>query len=269
MAYVKANIAKPGGMPGKGINPKDAAIIYDVDDILSFPARDDAGVVIEDDIVMKDGKYAVAIYFTPGTAQIQSNSEGDPDAQGFRPQVQFSHPGSGLEIREFKHNWLGKNVIVVLRYCDGRPADLIGSPCNPCQLAVEYTGSNEANSSQLTFAQISKGEDVAIYLGSDTLATPVAVIAAEATEVTYAGEGQYQTTSGAAEITSVSGTARDGAVITILGTAGTAPTVKTGGNILLRGGAAFTASEGSQITLKAFPDGVSSIKWIEQSRYQA
>lgn len=263
--YVKVNIAKPGGMPGKGIVPKDAAIIYDVDDIQSFPARNAAGVVIEDDIVMKSGKYAVAVYFTPGTAQIKSNSEGDPDAQGYRPQVVFSHPGSGQEIREFKHNWLGKNVIVVLRYCDGRPADLIGSPCNPCQLAVEYSASNEANSSQLTFAQISKGDDVAIYQGTDTLTQPVAVVTAAATSVTYSAEGQYQLSSGAAEVANITG-GSDGKVITLMGVAGTAPTVVTGGNILLRGGVTFTASAGAQLTLRAFADGVSSLKWIEQSR---
>lgn len=268
MRYIKANISKPGGMPGKGINPKDAAVIYDVDDILSFPARDAAGVVIEEDIVMKPGRYAVAVYFTPGTAQIQSNSEGDPDAQGFRPQVLFSHPGSNKEIREFKHNWLGKNCIVVLRYCDGRPADLIGSPCNPTQLAVEYTGSNEANASQLTFAQISKGDDVAIYMGTDTLETPVAVVAAEATTVPYTADGQYQLSGGAAEINQVSG-GKDGDTITLMGTTGTAPTVVTGGNILLRKGVAFTADEGSQLTLRAFADGAASLKWIEQSRFSS
>ena len=33
-------------------------------------------------------------------------------------------------------------------------------PCNPSKLSVSYTGSNESNTNELTFTQISKGEDV-------------------------------------------------------------------------------------------------------------
>ena len=49
MTYVKASVRRPAGNPGNGIQPKDQLVIYDVDDILSFPQRNDAGVVIEDD----------------------------------------------------------------------------------------------------------------------------------------------------------------------------------------------------------------------------
>ena len=50
-----------------------------------------------------------------------------------------------------------------------------------------------------------------------------------------------------------------------------------GGNFLLKGGKTFTASEGSQLTLRAFNDGSEAMnedgsramKWIEQSRYEA
>ena len=78
MTYVKASVRRPAGNPGNGIQPKDQLVIYDVDDILSFPPRNDAGVVIEEDIVMKAGRYAIGIYLTPGTAEISSNSERTP-----------------------------------------------------------------------------------------------------------------------------------------------------------------------------------------------
>ncbi len=169
MTYVKANVTKPTGMPGRGITPKDAIIIYDVDDIDTFPARDDAGVVIATDISMKQGKTAVAVYLTPGTAVLSSNSEGDPDAQGFRPSIQFSHPGNNQAIREFKANWIGKNCVVVIQYCNGTDKDIIGSPCNPCQLSAEYTGNNESNANVFTFQQVNKGDDIGIYQGAVTL----------------------------------------------------------------------------------------------------
>ena len=65
MTYVKASVRRPAGNPGNGIQPKDQLVIYDVDDILSFPQRNEAGVVIEDDIVMKEGRYAIGIYPAP------------------------------------------------------------------------------------------------------------------------------------------------------------------------------------------------------------
>lgn len=168
-AYVKANVGKPGGMPGKGITPKDKIVVIDVDDIDTFPSRDEAGVVIAEDITMKQGKFGVSVYLTPGTAALSSNSEGDPDAQGFRPSVQFSHPGNKKEVREFKTNWLGKNCIVIIQYCNGEDADIIGTPCNPCQMTVEYTGNNESNANSFTFQQVAKGEDIGIYKGAVTL----------------------------------------------------------------------------------------------------
>ena len=46
MAYVKRAVKRPEGNPGKGINPRDMMSIIDVDDILVFPARDSAGVLM-------------------------------------------------------------------------------------------------------------------------------------------------------------------------------------------------------------------------------
>ena len=261
--YVKASVRKPGGMPGKGLNPKDQIVIYDVDDIAYFPQRNAAGVVIEEDIVMKPGRYAVSVYLTPGTASLSSNSDGDADAQGYRPQVVFSHPGNKQEIREFKTNWLGKNCIVVLRYCNGDPADLIGSPCNPAQLAVEYTGNNDGNANQFTFAQVSKGDDIAIYNGTDTLEEPRATITGAGLE--FVGEGQYQTGSTAVALTSITGGSH-GQVVTLMGGTG-ALTIAAGTNFILKGGIDFSGSEGSQITLRAFDAGGNALKWVEQSRY--
>ena len=83
MTYVKASVRRPAGNPGNGIQPKDQLVIYDVDDILYFPPRNEAGVVIEEDIVMKAGRYAIGIYLTPGTAEISSNSDGETDAEGY------------------------------------------------------------------------------------------------------------------------------------------------------------------------------------------
>lgn len=167
--YVKASVPRPAGNPGLGILPKDLIAVFDLDDILTFPARDESGVVIADDIILKEGCHPIGIYQTHGTIEMASNSDGETDAEGFKPSVKFKHPGNTKELREFKTNWLGKKCVVVARYCNGKPSDIIGSPCNPCKLSVAYTGSSESNSNEITFEQISKGSDIGIYEGACVL----------------------------------------------------------------------------------------------------
>lgn len=265
--YVKQNITRPEGNPGKGITPKDMMSIIDVDDILSFPPRDESGIKLEGNIVLKPGAYSIDLYMTPGTVEVTSNTEGDPDAMGFTPTVKGNHPGNRREVREFKTHFLGRKVIVIMSYCNG-DKDLFGSPCNPMQLAVNYTGNKDANSSEMTFSQISKGDDIAVYNGTIPSMEPVATVEAAATTFAAPREGQYQLSAGEAAIASITG-AKHGQIITLLGTSGTAPTVPAGENILLKNGSTFTAVAGSQLTLQAFQNGAGSIVWFEVSRYQA
>lgn len=267
MSYIKANVPRPSGNPGVGLSPKDRVTLIDVDDIAFFPERDAAGIVITDDIVMKPNKYGITLYLTPGTAEVTSPSEGDPDAKGFIPVVKFNHPGNSQEIREFKTNWLGRNCIVIVEYCNGKDTDLVGSPCTPAQLTVSYTGNSESNTNELTFTQVMKGDDIAIYKGTVTYEQPAVTVDASQTEITFTVDGQYQLQSGTAAIATVTGGSH-GSVMTILGCAGESPTIPKGGAFLLKAGKTFTATEGSQITFRAFNDGDSALKWIEQSRYE-
>lgn len=267
--YVKQTVRRASGNPGLGIQPRDLLVLIDVDDLASFPSPDDKGVVLVDDIVMKPGRYGIGIYMTPGTAELTSQAEGDPDQVGFTPSVKFNHPGNNQEVREFKHNWLNRKCIAIVQYCAGKGADVIGSPCNPCRVTPNYTGNNESNTNEITVAQISKGDDIKIYKGTLPLEEPVATVETGLTAITYKGDGQYQLTSGSAAISSITG-GKAGDVVTLLGTSGTAPTVvATAEKILLTGGKVFTASEGSQITLRAFDTGGDNPVWIEQSRFVA
>lgn len=264
MNYIKASVTRPTGNPGKGINPKDMLILVDVDDIASFPARDGGGVQLDGDIVLKSGAYMVGVYLTPGTAEVTSASEGDPDAEGFKPSVKINHPGNEKPIRELKTNWIGRNCIAIVQYCNGKPSDLIGSPCNPVRLTASYTGNGEQNTNELTFEQAMKGDDVAIYTGAITMESPVATVST-ATPA-YAGDGVYLVTGDTA-ITNITGGAH-GAVVTLKGGAGCTAALTAGETVLLHNGGTFVLSEGSQITLKAIKTGTNSVVWVEQSRYE-
>lgn len=267
--YIKASVPRAAGNPGTGIQPRDQLTIIDIDDIAFMPSPDDKGVVIYDNIVMKPGRYGYNIYMTPGTIEVTSAADGDTDKIGFTPSIKFEHPGNEQAVREFKYNSINRRFIIVIRYCSGKPADLIGTLCNPCKLTPSYTGNNESNTNEMTFTQISKGNDIFIYKGTVTLEEPVSVVETGKTSFPFVSEGQYQLSSGNSAITEITGGAHD-AVITIMGVAGTAPTVSaTEGKILLRNGSVFTASEGSQLTLRAFDAGEGNVIWIEQSRYVA
>lgn len=269
MTYIKTSVPRASGNPGTGIQPRDQLTLIDIDDIAFMPGPDEKGVVIADNIVMKPGRYGYNIYMTQGTIVITSAAEGDTDKIGFTPSIKFEHPGNEQAVREFKVNSINRKFIIVVRYCSGKPADLIGTMCNPCKLTPSYTGNNESNTNEMTFTQISKGKDIFIYKGTVPLEEPVSVVESEAKSITFISEGQYQLTSGSATIDEITGGAHD-LVITILGTSGTAPTISSApGKILLRNGKNFTANEGSQITLRAFDTGDSGIMWIEQSRYIA
>lgn len=269
MTYIKTSVPRASGNPGTGIQPRDQLTLIDIDDIAFMPSPDDKGVVIADNIVMKPGRYGYNIYMTQGTIEITSAAEGDTDKIGFTPSIKFEHPGNEQAVREFKVNSINRKFIIVVRYCSGKPADLIGTMCNPCKLTPSYTGNNESNTNEMTFTQISKGNDIFIYKGTVPLEEPVSVVESGVKAVTFVSEGQYQLTSGSAVIDEITGGAHD-AVVTLLGVAGTAPTVAaTAGKILLRDGKTFTATEGSQITLRAFNSGDGGIMWIEQSRYVA
>lgn len=266
--YVKKNVKRAQGNPGIGIQPRDELILIDKDDIAYMPAPDDKGVVIADDIVLKKDRYAYSIYMTQGTVEITSAADGDTDKIGFTPSVKFSHPGNEQEVREFKANSINRKFIIIVRYCSGRPSDLIGSICNPCKLTPSYTGNNDGNANEMTFTQISKGDDIKIYQGTIALEEPVTTVEAGATSVAYVADGCYQLSAGQQPIAEITG-GQHGAVITLLGCAGEAPSVNsTASKLLLKDGKAFTASEGAQLTLRAFSGNEDhELVWIEQSRY--
>lgn len=268
--YIKQSVRRAAGNPGIGLQPRDELVLIDVDDIAHFPSPNDRGVVIEDNIVLRPGCYAYSIYMTQGTVELTSAAEGDTDKIGFTPSIKFSHPGNETEVREFKANSVNRKFIVIVRYCSGKPSDLIGSPCNPCKLTPSYTGNNEGNANEMTFAQISKGDDIKIYTGTVTLEEPVAEVDIEATTIQYVADGQYQLSNINKSYSQIDG-GQHGALITILGAGDGQAAVTQGdiGNVMLVGGKKFIANEGSQLTLKAFvTDANGSVTWIEQSRHQ-
>lgn len=272
MSYVFVNVHKPTNRAaGAGGNKLDLITLYRKDDVLTFPSRDSKGVRITDDIVMKPGRYASQIYAQVETINKGYTVEGDGDAQGFKHNLAFTHPGDELAVSEFTQNNLHEDFYAVVQKCDSSEKRLLGTPCAPLRMKNEHADGNEATSNAFTFQSITKTTKVpGFYEGTITLDTVKDTVAAGATTFSVAnGEGEYQLTGdvSAAEITTLTD-AVHGGVYTLLGieSGATAPTVADGNDFLLKDGATWTATGGARLTVRAAKSGASAWTFIEQSR---
>jgi hypothetical protein len=270
MTYVKTNVLKPGDNKGAGGNKKDTVILFDMDDVQVFPDRDASRVLITDNLVMKAGAYMIKLYATVTSIVGGDNSEGDLDAEGFVQNFVFDHPGSAKDIREFKANWLSRNIGILVQKCGETDFDLYGTPCAPMRIVTKWEDTKDKNVHAFTFKSMKSPYPVAIYQGNAVFDTVTGTIAANATTANVAaGQGQYQLTSGtaaAATITTMTGASNSG-VYTFLGSGGTYPSLITAANdFILAGGVSWSALAGTSITFKAFNVGAGTWKFIEQSR---
>ena len=268
MPYVKVDIAKPGDNKGVGGDMKDKIIIFDWDDVATMPSRDANGIVIAGNIVMNAGAYMVKLYGTQNTIKANSDSEGDPDAKGIMQGVEFEHPGDSQAIREFRANWMNKNMGIIVERCSSTQKNLYGTPCSPMQMVFKGEDDKDKNKTTFTFKSTQKGPDVADYQGTLTLSAVTGTMAANATTVALVGSGRYQLTNGTSAIATI-GTCTgmtEGMVFTLVGSGGTYPSSIVGTDFLLSSGTAWSAIANSEITFKAFQSGASAWKFIELSR---
>ena len=267
MTYVKVDIAKPGNV-GVGGDKKDKIIIFDWDDVATMPARDASGIVITGNIAMNSGAYMIKMYGTQNTIKASADSEGDPDAKGVTQTVEFEHPGDAQEVREFRANWMNKNIGIIIERCSNTKKNLYGTPCAPLQMVFKGEDDKDKNKTTFTFKSTQKGPDVADYQGTLTLSAVMATIAANATTVALVGSGRYQLTTGSAAIATITtcSNAVDGQVFTLIGSGGTYPSAIAGTDFILFEGTAWSAISGAEITFKTFKNGASTYKFIELSR---
>lgn len=271
MSYVKVSVSKPGTNMGVGGNKKDKITLFDFDDVLTFPARDSKGILINDNIIFKPGAYSITLYVTQNTIKSNPKTEGDPDNKGIIQTLTFDHPGDEKEILEFRANWMNRNIGAIIERCSDGRKTLYGNPCAPLQMQFDHTDDKDKNATTFTLASAQKGPDQAIYNGTVTLESVTGTVAADATTIDLAnGPGQYQLTDGTASAAAITdcANATDRMLFTLLGSGGSNPsTIAAAATaFLLRNGATWTAIAGAQITFQAVKDGASSYKFVEISR---
>lgn len=268
--YTNVSVAKPGKNAGTGGDKKDKLVLFDWDDVITTPARDSKGIVITDNFVLKPGAFMITIYGTQDTIKHNAAVEGGPDQEGIIQQVDFDHPGDEIEIREFRSNWVSRNIGCFIQRCSNNRKNQFGTPCAPLKLSWKADDDKDKCVTSFTLKSAQKGPDYADYQGTFTFDTVKGTPAAGAVTVDVAaGEGQYQLTTGVAAAAALTGLTNpvEGGTYTLLGSGGAYPsTIAAAGNWLLKSGTAWTALAGSSITFKAFKDGAASFKFLEVSR---
>ncbi|MHC1707498.1 MAG: hypothetical protein AB9842_08250 [Bacteroidales bacterium] len=270
MSYVKTNVLKPSAaMPGNGGNLKDKIVVFDWDDVTGGYQRDASGIQMDGPLVFSSGAYAVQIYATQDTIKCSAESQGDTDAEGVIQTVEFTHPGNSREIKEFRNNWLGRSVGIMVEKCSDGSKTLYGAPCSALRLAFKSEHDKDKNNATFTFKSGQKGPDIAEYGGTITLDDVKGTAAADATTVNVAaGQGEYQLTDGVAASAIITALTNptDGFTYTLLGSGGDHPSIIQGNSFILHEGTVWNAIAGSRITFRAFKDGEATYKFIEVSR---
>lgn len=271
MSYVKVDVSKNTAKqsPGAGADKKSKVTLIDIDDLVSEAARDSKGIVISGNHTFNENAYAIVLYVTPDTISGKATSEGDIDAENFVQELVVAHPGSAKEIREFRSNWINRNILAFIEHCSDGSVDQYGSSCAPLRMKIEATDDKDMNKSVFTFTSANKGPDIAIYEGTLTLSSVADTVDADETTIDLtAGPGEYQLTdnTGATELTTCTD-AVDGMVFTLLGSGGDNPASITDANdFVLKNGTSWSGIANARITFKAFKDGSSSWKFFELSR---
>lgn len=270
MTYVKATVGKPGNNMGAGGNKKDKITLFDWDDVLTAPSRDSKGIVITDNIVFKPNAYMITVYGTQDTIKFSSTVEGDPDKEGIIQELSFEHPGDEIAIREFRANWMSRNIGAFVERCSNTKKNLFGTPCAPLRLQFKMEDDKDKSTTTFTLKSSQKGPDYADYQGTFTFDTVKATVAAGTLNVNVAaGEGKYQLTSSVSELELIENIINpvDGGIYTLLGSGGAYPIgINTSDNFRLHNGIGWNALAGSTITFKAFKYTDVAYTFIELSR---
>lgn len=148
------SVPKQGNNPGMPRGKKNIIIIFDFDKFLM--ERDEKGVKVTSLTAIGTAK-PIGIFVNQDTIDCGDEVEGDAYARGFIHHVNFDHPGTDLEIAEFKANNVNGNLGAIVIGCDASEttAKVYGTPCAPLtmQAASEQdTNENHNNHFELRTA---------------------------------------------------------------------------------------------------------------------
>lgn len=273
MTTYRKSVPKPQRGSGAAKAKKGLINIAFADDVLEFPERDVNGVKLLGNVVLKAGATMHQLYLSQNTQKITDEIVGDLDMEAFSKKGEGVHPGNSLDIREFRANVLGQDVILFFdENCGANAYDVLGSPCNPMRLKGSYANDNEGVKNIMQFeALVDDDKAIAYYDGAISLASNFEA-ADETLDLTKANGAIQQLPSYAttAAITVASTDLDAGTIVSVIGGGGADPATLSSGtqgavDVILKDGTQWVALDKAVINLEVFKAGATTYL-IERSR---
>ena len=261
--YIAANVVKPAGKSAGSAAPKDPnVLILATKDIITWPARNDKGVAISGNFVLKPNPKMAYVYMTSSKIKAPYESDGDEDSVSLKHKFEGEHPGNELEINEFVQNWLGEPCIIIHGSCADAFRKIAGTQCAPLQIKPSGQDDNDGRKHMLMFEQFAKVQFLpAHFTGALPTVSPFVVASTTAVAVNTTNGYVYQLPSLAvtAAVAFSELSLNHGDVITLIGGGGVAPATLTTGvtdkKALLVNGTTWVGLAGATINLKVFNNG--------------
>lgn len=273
----RLNLIKPN--TGKSLGaaaPKDPnVVIIAVDDIATWPNRDNKNVNIVGSYAMKPGAKMHTFYCTPSKIKVSMEPTGEEDSISFKQKFEAETPGNELTTAEFVQNWTGVNVIIIYGSCSDPYRKVMGTKCAPLQLKPSLIDDNTGRHHTLMFEQFANtGYLPGHYTGALIFEDPVLITtAADGLELSDSSIFKLPVGSGTT-IAITDHNANHGDIITLIANAapsGTAndkivqtSTIAALNPILVKED--WEAADGSVIHLQAFEYFPSKFIFLEISR---
>jgi hypothetical protein len=139
------SVPKQGSNPGMPRGKKNIIIIFDFDK--ATMNRDEKGVKVSS-LTMVGNAKPIGLFVNQSSIDAGDEVQGDAYSRGFIHHVNFDHPGTDLEIAEFKANNVNGNLGAIVIGCDASEttAKVYGTPCAPLTMqAGNEQDTNEAH----------------------------------------------------------------------------------------------------------------------------
>ena len=186
--YAFISVPRKSNNAGRATGKKGYIVLFRWDDVATF-TKDAKGVRVTA-FSFAESKKPIAVYTTQSTINIYDTAEGDPDARGFIHHVDFEHPGSEVEFKEFLNNNVNENLGAIVINCAGEDCKIAGTPCTPLSISTaEGQDNNEANKTTINLASTLRGDTLGVIAKSlipltddDTINTVLALTGAESSQ---------------------------------------------------------------------------------------
>ena len=163
--YAFISVPRKSNNAGRATGKKNYIYLFRWEDVKTF-TKDEKGVRVTA-FALQAEKKPIGVYATQSTINIYDTAEGDPDARGFIHHVDFEHPGSEVEFKEFLNNNVNENLGAIVINCAGEDCKIAGTPCTPLSISTaEGQDNNEANKTTINMASTLRGDTLGVIAKS-------------------------------------------------------------------------------------------------------